>query len=750
MTDAPTHGGDGRAAATEPGRSPAPVLVPTRERARPLVLHVDDDLAALIVAQAALEAEGFDVVHAGDGREAIERFDENAPDLVIMDAVMPVMDGFAAIARLRSSAAGEHVPILMITGLDDLDSITRAYDEGATDFLTKPVNPIVLPHRVQYLLRATATADALRASEAKLDNAQRIARMGHWERSLADDAVSCSRGFSRIVPVVDEDGRTSWGELLAAVPEPDREALALAASHAIETGTPFHLEFSLEDPPKTIRLEAEPYPGTSAGEGCTHLLGTIQDITERRDAQVRIHELAYFDLVTGLPNRARLHERLHLALERSERAGTRFALLFLDLDHFKQVNDTLGHDAGDALLLEVAGRINRIVRDTDSLVRVGAEADGSEIGAGMEPHTVARLGGDEFVVLLEGVPRPEDAARVAERIAASIRDPFELGENVVSVTTTIGIAVYPADGTDAETLMKHADVAMYHAKEQGRDGFHFYSRRIHERALERFSMERELRRAIENDELALEFQPKIGLGDGGVVGCEALVRWHHPERGTVSPGEFIPLAEDTGLILPLGSWVLLAACRQAGQWASAGRAARPVAVNVSAEQFKRGDMVRELADALAAAGLDPSWIEVELTESLLMQDKEVAIRHLEGIRELGVQVSIDDFGTGYSSLSYLKRLPADKLKIDRSFVRDLETDPGDAAIVSAVVTLSHDLGLKVVGEGVETPGQLERLRRFGCDEVQGFLISRPLPPDAFAAWADERRAEEGGADRRAA
>ena len=723
--------------AQEPPDRVGSVLVPTRERSRPLILHVDDDLASLLVAQAALEAEGFDVVHGSDGRQAIERFDEAEPDLVIMDAVMPVMDGFEAIAAIRTTSVGAHVPILMITGLDDLRSITRAYDEGATDFLTKPVNPCILPHRVQYMLRATATADALRASEAKLDNAQRIARLGHWEWSVADGSVTCSRGFARIVPVAVQGGRTSWTALLGAVPEPDREPLRAAAERAVQDTAPFHLEFALDAPARTIRLEAEPY--LDADGACTHMLGTVQDVTERRDAQVRIHELAYFDLVTGLPNRARLHDRLRQALDDGERAGTRFALLFLDLDHFKQVNDTLGHDAGDALLLEVAGRIERVVRDTDALVRLGAEAGGAEASArAAESYTVARLGGDEFVVLLDEVRRPEDAARVAERIGAAIRDPFALGDNVVSVTTTIGISVYPADGTDADTLMKHADVAMYHAKEQGRDGFHFYSRSIHERALARFSMERELRHAIDNDELALEFQPKLALGDDRIAGCEALVRWHHPERGTISPADFIPLAEDTGLILPLGNWVLVAACRQARAWRDAGTATCPVAVNVSAEQFKRGDMVAELREALTAAALDPAWLEVELTESLLMQDKDVAIRHLEGIRALGVRVSIDDFGTGYSSLSYLKQLPADKLKIDRSFVRDLETDAGDAAIVSAIITLSHDLGLEVVAEGVETAGQLERLRGFGCDEAQGFLISHALGAEAFLDWTDAR------------
>ena len=704
------------------------------QRARPIVLHVDDDAASLMMAEGALEEAGFDVVQAMNGQEAIDGFREHDPDLIIMDAVMPVMDGFESIARLRRLTAGAHVPILMITGLDDLDSITRAYDVGATDFLTKPINFFILPHRVQYMLRAKSTADALRSSEAKLDNAQRIARLGHWEWHPGSDELSWSREFGRILGFAESRTHGDWPTFVGHADEEGRDELAAAARLAVAEARAMSLEFRLQGEdgsPRTVRLEAEP---SLDEEGrCNYMLGTLQDITERTDAQAQIHTLAYYDLVTGLPNRAQLHEQLRFVLKSSARGGDEFALLFLDLDHFKQVNDTLGHDAGDDLLRQVSERLLSVVRESDTVGRPLGAADEAS-----PEHTVARLGGDEFVVLLGRIGRAEDAARVAQRIARSIGDPYAIGETEVVVTTTIGISVYPADGEDAETLLKHADVAMYHAKERGRNGYQFYSRGIHENALARFSMERELREGIENGELSIVYQPKLRLESGEVCGVEALVRWNHPEKGEISPTDFIPLAEETGLILPIGQFVLREACAQRQRWTDAGIAPFPVAVNCSSVQFTRGDVIADIDAAIAESGLDPRWLEVELTESLLLQDIDAGIDSLQGMKRLGIQVAIDDFGTGFSSLSYLKRLPVDKLKVDQSFVKDLATDTGDAAIVSAIVTLSRNLGLSVVAEGVETKEQYDILHGYGCDEAQGYLISWPLTVEAFEAWLRER------------
>ncbi len=709
------------------------MVAPGMQRERPIVLHVDDDIASLMMAEGALEDAGFDVIQAADGQEAIERFKEHEPDLIIMDAVMPVMDGFEAISTIRELSIGAHVPILMITGLDDLDSITRAYDIGATDFLTKPINFFILPHRVQYMLRSKLTADALRSSQSKLDNAQRIARLGNWDWCLCTNELSWSREFGRILGVEEGAGIATWAEFINCIEEPDRTNVRLLSEQSVEEKLPFNVEFSVvsrfDDSVRRIRLEAEPHAQES-GEWA-YMLGTIQDITERTNAQKQIHNLAYYDLVTGLPNRAQLTEQLRYTLKSSKRNDTKFAVLFLDLDHFKQVNDTLGHDAGDDLLLQVANRLTSVVRESDMISSNDNDPESQ--------HTVARLGGDEFVVLLGVINRVEDAARVAERIAQSISVPYDIGSSTVTVTTTIGISVYPADGDDTESMMKSADVAMYHAKESGRNGYQFYSRDIHEQALSRFSLEADLRSAIENKELTLAFQPKVEMSTGRLAGVEALTRWTHPERGLMNPGEFIPLAEETGLIIELGRWVLRESCKQMQLWIEAGWPPMTIAVNCSSVQFTKSDVIEDINEAIQYSGLDPRLLEIELTESLLLQDGEKGIQILSDMKALGIQTSIDDFGTGFSSLSYLKRLPVDKLKIDQSFVKDLDKDSGDAAIVTAIITLSHNLNLTVVAEGVETQEQFDILRGFKCNEAQGYLISYPLDIEQFSLWLDSYR-----------
>jgi len=705
------------------------MVIPTTQRDRPIVLHVDDDVASLMMAEAALEDAGFDVVQAVDGIQAMACFLEHEPDLIIMDAVMPVLGGFEAINGIRQLDSGAYVPILMITGLDDLDSITRAYDKGATDFLTKPINFFILPHRIQYMMRSKLTADELRASQAKLDNAQRIARLGNWEWCLSTSSFSSSRAFGRVLDLPTQLTVNTWVEFLDQINESDRHNVRLTAEQSVLDCLPFNIEFSTSTVDNSImrriRLEAEPH--CQHDGHCTHMLGTVQDITERIDAQRQIHNLAYYDLVTGLPNRAQLSEQLRYTLKLARRNEAKFALLFLDLDHFKQVNDTLGHDAGDDLLKQVSRRLIGVIRDSDTVSMVDSDDADSQ-------HTVARLGGDEFVVLLGQINRAEDAGRVAERIAQSVSLPYEIGTNTVSVTTTIGISVFPSDGVTPEVLMKNADVAMYHAKESGRNGYQFYSREIHEQALARFSLEVDLRTAIENEDLTVVYQPKLNMQTGELSGMEALVRWNHTEKGNVSPAEFIPLAEETRLILPLGRWVLRQACQQMQRWIDAGMAPISIAVNCSSVQFTQSDMIEDINQALAYSGLDPRLLEIELTEGLLLQDIEKGIKILRSMKSLGIQVAIDDFGTGFSSLSYLKRLPIDKLKIDQSFVKDLCVDPGDVAIVSAIITLSHNLSLTVVAEGVETQQQFDILRNFQCNEVQGYLIGHPMQVDDLEQW----------------
>ncbi len=707
-----------------------------RDHAKSVVLLVDDDAISLMMAEGPLEDAGFKVVQASNGIEAIAQFKKYQPDLVIMDAVMPSMNGFEAIAQIRQTKLGSHVPILMTTGLHDLDSIKRAYDEGATDFLTKPINFFILPYRVQYMLRSKETADELRSSQSRLDNAQRIARLGHWEWDIGSDTANWSLEVARMFGF---DNRLLYGSmesLFSKVDPSSQKEVRLTTELAAESAESITLEFDIfrrkKNDIRSVRLEAE--PKVDSNGKCTHMLGTVQDVTESANARKQIHDLAYYDLVTGLPNRAQLRENLSQVLRLSERQENQFALLFLDLDHFKQVNDTLGHDAGDDLLRQVSGRLNVVLRESDTLSF--SEIESAE---DIESNdTVARIGGDEFVVLLGCINRPEDAARVAERIAEAVRTPYSIADVEVSVTTTIGISVYPADGRDAESLMKHADVAMYHAKENGRNGYQFYSTDIHERALSRFSMERELKQAIVENQLSLLYQPKLDVNTGRTIGVEALARWNHSERGEIPPADFIPLAEETGLIVPLGRWVLNEAARQVQEWKTQGLGVFSVAVNCSPLQFTKGNMIRDIQDAVSNTGIDPGLLEIELNENLFLHNIENGIEFLNNLKALGVQIAVDDFGTGFSSLSYLKRLPVDKLKIDRMFVRELHSDKGDEAIVSAIVTLGHRLGLSVVAEGVEKQEQLTLLRKLNCNEVQGFYFSYPLSHVDFAHWLEDQ------------
>jgi diguanylate cyclase (GGDEF)-like protein/PAS domain S-box-containing protein len=437
-------------------------------------------------------------------------------------------------------------------------------------------------------------------------------------------------------------------------------------------------------------------------------LGTAFDITERKWAEDQIKDIAYHDALTGLPNRLLFNDRLSMALAQAHRHNQRLAVLFLDLDRFKVINDSLGHTLGDRLLQAVGERLVFSVREGD---------------------TVARLGGDEFTLLLPGAGRPLDLAKFAEKVLEALKQPFGLEGHELFVTASMGISLYPEDGIDPETLVKNADTAMYRAKDQGRDNYQLYTAAMNATALERLGMENALRKALIQGELEIYYQPLLDLASGTVYGVEALLRWRHPERGLILPAEFIPLAEITGLIVPMGPWILKTACAQAKKWQDAGHPQLCLSVNLSARQFQQPDLVELVTRVLDETGLPPRSLELEITESNAMQNAETTTQTLRALKALGVRLSIDDFGIGYSSLSYLKRLPIDTLKIDQSFVRDMTTDADDAAIVTAVIAMAQTLKLAVVAEGVEVEEQLAFLAARRCDRMQGFLFSRPLPAE---------------------
>ena len=438
----------------------------------------------------------------------------------------------------------------------------------------------------------------------------------------------------------------------------------------------------------------------------------MRDITERKKASERLNYLAQYDALTALPNRSLFRDRLEQSLAQASRSRRPAAVLYIDLDRFKSVNDTLGHAVGDKLLKETAARLNACLRNGD---------------------TVGRFGGDEFGVILADLAKPADAGFVAQKIIDSLARPFDLDGNTVFVSASIGITLYPSDATEADVLNRNADAAMYRAKENGRNNYQFFTPEMNERAMQRMQTEAAMRRALERDQFVLHYQPKVELASGTICGLEALLRWAHPERGLVSPAEFIPVLEETGLILPVGDWVTREACQQIAAWQAAGLAPPPVAVNLSARQFQQKDLEQRIRDIIAQAGIEPELLQIEITESLLMNDAEAGQRILRGLNSAGVKLSIDDFGTGYSSLAYLRRFPLDTLKIDRAFIRDMVENPDDAAITLAMINLAHSLNLKVVAEGVENEAQINVLALHGCDEIQGFYFSKALPAPEIEA-----------------
>jgi diguanylate cyclase (GGDEF)-like protein/PAS domain S-box-containing protein len=438
-----------------------------------------------------------------------------------------------------------------------------------------------------------------------------------------------------------------------------------------------------------------------------------RDITEKKDAEKNIHLLAYYDVLTGLPNRTLLRDRMGQMIATAHRDKQQFAMLFLDLDRFKYINDSMGHSVGDRLLQSVAQRIQENVRASD---------------------TVARLGGDEFIVLLHDAGASA-AAVVAKKLLDVLSNPFDLDGQFISTHASIGISIYPDHAQDSDTLIKSADMAMYHAKEEGRGNFQFFTPDMNFRVDMLFSMEKDLRLALERDEFFLQYQPQVDLTTGALCGAEALIRWNHPLKGLVPPGDFILVAEETGQIVPIGEWVLRTACAQRVAWREAGLGDFAIAVNLSMRQLRQPTLGEMVKSVLKETGLEPKYLELEITEGIMMGDNKIALRFLDEMHELGVHLSIDDFGTGYSSLNYLKKLPVDKLKIDQSFVSDIETDESDAAIIRSIISLGHRLNLRVIAEGVEKQEQLDFLHIRGCDEIQGYFYSRPLSTDAFFEFA---------------
>ncbi len=691
-------------------------------RGKTHALVVDDQASIRTMMRKALMSMRIDVTEAENGRQAVEMMRLEMPDLVILDIEMPVMNGFDTCRALRALEGGQFVPVLMVTSSDDTASIQQAYEVGATDFLTKPINWTLLKHHLQFIVQSTVAARSLQESERRLEEAQRLARIGSWELYPDTEKVYGSEELFRIFGLDRHLDAFELGNFLKHIHPDDRWAVEAALADSLQQGKELDIDLRItRNDGKRRHMQLQGLPHYDNNGVVCYLSGTLQDITERKLAEDKIRHLAYYDPLTKLPNRQLFREQAELTLKRASRSHHQAALLYLDLDRFKHVNDTLGHSAGDRFLQELSRRIMSSLRDTDLITPPQLDDD-----ADRDP-CLARVGGDEFILVAGDLQHPQDAAIVAQRILDNIEQPLSLDGQEFFPSGSIGIAIYPDDGDDLDTLMKNADTAMYHVKARGKNNFAFYQSEMNAKALHKLQLESRLRRAIDNDELVLHFQPQVDARSGELLAVEALVRWENPEEGLVSPAEFIPLAEETGLIVPIGLWVLRSACRQLRSWIDAGYRAIPVAVNISSRQFREEDFVESVSALLTAEGVPPKLIDIELTESLIMSDAEESIVKLKQLKKMGMKISVDDFGTGYSSLAYLKRLPIDVLKIDRQFVSDVANDDNDAAIVRAIISLANSLKLETVAEGVETREQLAFLSQQGCTLIQGYFISKPLP-----------------------
>ena len=680
--------------------------MPATLNKRGVVLVADDDPVMRLLMIEMLGQVGLDGIEAADGRQAVACFESMAPDLILMDVDMPNMDGFSACREIRRIETGAPVPIIMVTGGDDIEAVTNAYEVGATDFVSKPINWPILGHRVLYVLRASDAIVRLRIADAHNravlaaipDTFFRLNKEGYYlDYEQGHDATAA-------LPVDQCVGK----HISEVLPKEIAERLLEQMQVVLDTQHIGSVEYEL------IRFGViQHFEARLVATGPDEVLGLVRDISERKRTEEQIRRLAYCDSLTGIPNRQAFLETLERELHRSKVGNKKFAVLFMDLDAFKRINDTLGHNVGDHLLKIVSERLRETIRPSDLVSR------------GDQSHNLARLGGDEFTILIPDLERVENALNVAHRVKDAMRRPFTIEGHEIFVTASIGISLFPEDGDDCDSLLKFADTAMYHAKNCGKNNAKLYSSSLTMQIMSHVKLEVGLRKALKNDELYLLYQPQIDVRSGQIVGVEALVRWRHPERGIISPTEFIPLAEETGLIVPIGEWVLRTACIQARAWQKSTQRALRMAVNLSAKQFKDENLTQIVVSALNDTGLDPRLLELELTEGTLMDDARATMATLEQLRTIGVLLSIDDFGTGYSSMNYLKRFDVRTLKIDKSFICGLPQDSENAAITRAIIAMAHGLKMIVVAEGVETDEQLVMLEEYGCDLVQGFFLGHP-------------------------
>jgi len=682
------------------------------------ILVVDDDPLTRMMAVEALREGGFTTVEAENGAQALAVFDVEHPDLVLLDVMMPGLSGFDVCARLRGSPAGKLVPIIMMTGLDDSESVEEAFHVGATDFISKPVNWTLLRFRIRYVLRSAQVLKELVRNQESLSSAQRIARLGSWEWLVPTDTVQRSPQYYRLFGLPAEGFGDGMLAVLDHLYGPDRALLA-AALEGARKGAGYQLTYRIVWPDGSVRtlLETVERADDLPDPQALVMEGSAQDITEQVETQRRIRQLAYFDPLTGLPNREFFRESLLAATARALRSKTRCAVMVVDIDRFARINDSLGPERGDQVLQVIGQRLRETMGD-----RMPAEPAG---GGALPRLKVARLAADEFGILIGEAGSVDDMLAIAHALLQVVRGPIRVPGQEITLAARVGVAILPDHASDADALLKAAETALNRAKRVTRDEVALFSEEMKVAAFRRFTLEGELRRAIGEEELQVLYQPIVDVERGCIVKAEALVRWPHMASGPVPPPEFISLAEETGMIVPLTRTVIERVCHDIATLGPALPQDFRIGINLSGVNFMDPQFMPTVCAVLAGAAVEPARIEFELTETVLMRDLDYATNILARLRQMGIRVAVDDFGTGYSSLAYLRRLAVDTLKIDRSFVGELNNAQG-VAIVKAIIGLAHSLGLEVVAEGVETTAQLDILRAQGCRLIQGYLFAKPM------------------------
>ena len=671
------------------------------------ILAVDDDPVALLLYRRVLE-DSVELVTFSNAETALESFLDKPAQIILLDWLLPGMDGLELASRIRQQPVAEDAQILVVTGREESDSLQKALEAGANDYLEKPVSPEQLLTRIEIAKRNLELREKKRESDHKgtlmlqvFDNSMHGILITNRENQI----IYTNRAFSRITGFQADEALGQTPAFLSSGFHSEafyHQLWESIRNHGAWKGEIWNKRKNGEIYPEWLEISTVE---NERGE-LTHYIAHFSDISQKKQNEEQLRYLASYDTLTGLPNRNHFLEILQGSLIRARESHQKGAILFLDLDRFQVINDTLSHGSGDLLLRIVSERLKRMVGPAD---------------------TLSRTGGDEFAILVDSLSSLDVPIQIVEEAMAQFNEPFQIEDQEIYVSTSIGICIFPDDGEDADSLLRNVDMAMYRAKETGRNTYHFYSPEINTRAFEHLALEASLRRAIEKDEFVLHFQPLISSQSHRAVAVEALVRWEHPELGMVSPARFIPMAEETGLIVPMGQLVMEKACRAFAENWTSDDGLEYISVNVSARQFFQEGFLDMVDSTLEKTGMEPRHLELELTESVFIQDVDRTVELLDQLRKKGVKLAIDDFGTGFSSLSYLKRFPLDTLKIDQSFIKDVHRNQDDLAIVRAIIALARAMKLRIVAEGVETEDQSALLIGEGCNILQGYLFSRPLP-----------------------